>query len=307
MSLTVRISSGLGNQMFQYAFARLLARRSGEEVLLDIGEYRTDLVRSFELDRFAVGPLHLADPDSAPLARLRAVPDRLPKGLTRRIARAAVDILVHRCLTPVWPRYIEDRSFRFDPAYLRPRPGAYYSGYWQSYRYVDPVADEIRTAFRPAVPLDGRNARLAEDMASRESVAVHFRRGDYAAHKSIRAPRLVPCPPDYYLRALERIRSSVGNPVFYVFSDEIPWVRENFFRTDRAIFVEGNSGAEAYKDILLMAAARHNVVANSTFSWWGAWLNSNPGKIVVRPARWFNRSRLNSRAGGLCPPDWIAV
>ena len=306
MPATVKISSGLGNQMFQYAFASALSKASGERCAFDVGEYRTDRLRRFELDKFQTGLMSFRDPDAAPLARLRKFPARF-SGFVRRMVQLAVNFVVYNLLIKFRRDWVQERSLRFDARNLVPRAGAYYSGYWQSYRYVEAAATEVRAAFRPAVPLDPRNAALAADMAACESVAVHFRRGDYVTQKSFFPPHLVPCPPDYYLRALDLVRSRVKEPVFYVFSDDVPWVRENFFRGDRAVFVEGNSGPDAYKDLLLMAAARHNIIANSTFSWWGAWLNGNPQKLVVRPVRWFNRASLNAQAADLCPPDWAAI
>ncbi|MBY0432606.1 MAG: alpha-1,2-fucosyltransferase, partial [Cyclobacteriaceae bacterium] len=169
----------------------------------------------------------------------------------------------------------------------------YLSGYWQSEKYFSPVSVVIRDQFIPARPLDERNTALQTQMQSQNSVAVHVRRGDYASASAYNSFFGV-LPLQYYNLAMAEIVKTISNPVFYFFSDDPSWCKQHM-PVGQAVFVDHNTGENAYKDLVLMSSCKHAIIANSTFSWWGAWLNRNPDKVVIAPRTWFQSSYLTKK------------
>ena len=136
-------------------------------------------------------------------------------------------------------------------------------------------------------------------MQTENSVCVHVRRGDYAAARSYHSFFGL-LPKEYYEKAIAKIKNEADGPTFYFFSDDPAWCRATFTGL-KAEFIDHNAGEQAHKDMVLMSSCRHNIIANSSFSWWGAWLNNNPEKIVAAPASWFKSNRVNS---DLLPQSW---
>jgi hypothetical protein len=147
------------------------------------------------------------------------------------------------------------------------------------------------------------------------SISLHVRRGDYKAPQFNSFFGTV--PESYYREVVGYMRSNIGDPVYFVFSDDIAWCKSNLDLGDNAVFVDWNSGADSYKDLVMMSCCNHNVIANSTFSWWGAWLNENPSKIIVAPRRWFNLEYYSGttpvyptrlyNTEDLIPPGWKRI
>jgi hypothetical protein len=164
-----------------------------------------------------------------------------------------------------------------------------FDGYWGNYRYAENVRDDILRDFTFIQPLDPENARIRDEIQSCASVSVHIRRGDYLEK---RHGFLNLCNEDYYANAIRHIEKKVGSPVYFVFSDDIGWVRDNLkpLRGREAVFIGHNTGADSYKDMQLISCCKHNITANSTFSWWGAYLNGNEGKTVLAPYKFFNKA-----------------
>ena len=191
----------------------------------------------------------------------------------------------------------------------------YLSGYWQSEKYFSTVVPMIRNQFSPKTPLDGVNIALQEKLKSQNSVAVHVRRGDYATTASYNS-FFGTLPMKYYEDAIRLMNQKVGDPVFYFFSDDPAWCKATF-STMRAQYIDHNQGEDAYKDLLLMSACSHAIIANSTFSWWGAWLNGNSGKVVIAPKHWFTTNYLTRKepvyasrlynTKDLIPESWIRL
>jgi hypothetical protein len=155
----------------------------------------------------------------------------------------------------------------------------YLDGYWQSVRYLAGVEDAVCRSFAFTEISDARNRHYLDAINNTESVAVHVRRGDYQLNTGV----LAPLPVEYYHSAVDLLRKRVANPVFYIFSDDIPWARDNLPFSD-AVFVHGNEGVSAFRDMHLMSRCRHFIAANSSFSWWAAWLNPYPDKQIFIPA-----------------------
>jgi hypothetical protein len=140
-------------------------------------------------------------------------------------------------------------------------------------------------------------------MRQQPSVAMHVRRGDYTNAKNSRV--YAQAGPQYYRAAIAHVKATVANPRFFVFSDDPGWVRQHLLSEASMVVVDHNSGAHSYNDMRLMSLADHNIIANSTFSWWSAWLNAHPQKCVVAPKRWFLSDGMDS--SDVCPADWILL
>jgi hypothetical protein len=274
--IIVRLRGGLGNQLFQYAAAKALADHHDTELKLDLYTYTQHKYRKFELSKFNI------DAGEASRQEVHKFTGNNPVG---RYLNKRENYL--RC-----PAVFAQPHYHFYSDFFSLPSDLYLSGYWQSEKYFEKVSGIIHSQFTPSRPLDERTAALQRKMNSEESVAVHIRRGDYTASKYNSFFGLV--PRAYYDQALDRMRSDIHNPVFYIFSDDPAWCRENFLGPDANV-IDYNKGDDAFKDLLLMASCRHNVIANSTFSWWGAWLNSNPAKKVIAPQQWFQTNYLTRK------------
>jgi hypothetical protein len=175
----------------------------------------------------------------------------------------------------------------------------YMMGYWQSERYFLEQQKSIREDFRFRQAFAGFNAALAAEMSSSPSVSVHLRRGDYLSDQIMDV-----CSLDYYRAAAKYIEESIGRPTYYVFSDDTDWVRSHVDFLPGATFIDHNKGLDSHKDMQLMSRCKHHIIANSSFSWWGAWLNPSPHKIVVAPSTWFRHGRDDSDH---VPSQWIRL
>ncbi len=179
----------------------------------------------------------------------------------------------------------------------------YLMGYWQSERYFADVAQTIRTDFTFRQPMIGRNHELVEEIGAVNAVSLHVRRGDYANNLRTKATHGV-CPLDYYEAAIRYIAERVEAPHYFVFSDDMEWVRANLRIQLPCSYVDHNQGAESYNDMRLMSLCKHHIIANSSFSWWGAWLNPCDDKVVVAPKNWFANS---NDTKDLLPFGWATL
>ena len=180
-----------------------------------------------------------------------------------------------------------------------------YLGTWQNEKYFKGISGIVRDAYAFPPFRSERNIKLAEAMSKQNSVAIHVRKApDYTKELLFRGT----CPDDYYSRALEYVRAHVDSPVFYVFADNPEWVKEHFSGFEYTL-VDWNpvSGPENYLDMQLMTCAKYNIISNSTYSWWGAWLNPNPGKFVIAPAVWFNPEMPFYNPNEVVPEGWIKL
>lgn len=289
--VVTRLIGGLGNQLFQYAAGRRLAHARGvalkqDPAGLDDPAYRT--ARTYALAPFA-------------LAQAFATPDEVAT-LTRP-RRGALARLLRRPASPP-ASYVRERHFHFDPAVLDLPDGVYLAGYWQSERYFADAADVIRSDLALRDPPEGRNRALLDRIGACQAVSVHVRRGDFVTDPGIHAAHGA-CGADYYEKAAAHLADRVERPAFFVFSDEPDWARAHLKLPGPVEVVDHNGPGRAAEDLRLMAACRHHVIANSTFGWWGAWLDPRPDKRVVAPARWFAGYAGDTR--DLCPPAWVRL
>ena len=296
--VVARLIGGLGNQMFQYATGRALALQREAILKLDVRGFAAagaHTKRRFELDCFSIHGSAASDADLAQFGRAakpRFWPlDRVLRWL--RIERA----------NGAWPIYREPH-FQFDPAVPELQAPVYLDGYWQSERYFSDIGGVLRQEFTANVPLDLENQALVAGIDSVNAVSLHVRRGDYVSDPATNRFHGI-CSPDYYERAVEYIAARVGSSRLFVFSDDQQWTRANLHFAVPTTFVDANPSDSGYRDMLLMARCRHHIIANSSFSWWGAWLNPSREKIVVAPRQWFRANSNDTR--DLIPPNWVRL
>jgi hypothetical protein len=289
--VVVRLNGGLGNQLFQYAAARRLALVSGLRLKLDLG---------------ALGRrLHLHTNRSYRLGHLQIVEDFASPADVSRLKRSSVASLFEELTRRRHRRHVRERHFHFDPDILEIRSEVYLAGYWQSEKYFADIAPTIRAEVSVREAPTGENLRLLELIEGGDSVGIHVRRGDYVTNLKSRRLHGNCCPPDYYRAGMEEIGRRARDPRFFVFSDDIPWARENLRIDGPTWFVDHNGPDEDYQDLRLLSRCRHHIIANSSFSWWGAWLGAHDDQIVVAPRRWFASGK--RRTHDLCPARWLKM
>jgi len=283
----------MGNQMFQYAAGLASARESGAELFLDTTflsdrfPRRQFTYRNYDLDVFALQPNFTA---------FSKISSRIPiPGFW-----LGLDLSMHA----VGGLLREKKEYVFDPSVLSARGSMALWGRWQTEKYFAKYADEVRAAFQFRDPLTGAAARLAAEIQKTNSVSLHVRRGDYVAFKSVQAT-MGDTDLGYYDRAVHYITDHADHPALFIFSDDIAWCREHIKIPFPVTYVDDTSrGSKASFHLHLMSLCKNNIIANSSFSWWGAWLNRNPEKIVVGPKRWETRQ---SASTDILPASWIAL
>lgn len=291
--IVTNIVGGLGNQMFQYAVGRSLSLMHKVPLRLDIGEFsRHAIHQGFELDHVFSLPVGLADAED-----LRAILGwQSSRFAMRLLTRPEAHILRSRQL-------IVEPHFQYFSGITEVPSSCYLKGYWQSERYFSAVADLIRDDFTFSSPLAGANIQIANKIAGVNAVSLHVRRGDYVNNQNTLSVHGV-CSLDYYVRAIAYIAQRVTDPVFFIFSDDLDWVRGTLRMEYPCHYVCNNRGGESYNDMRLMSFCKHHVIANSSFSWWGAWLNPSHTKIVVAPKQWFARP---VDVSDLLPDGWVPL
>ena len=280
--------------MFQYAAGSALSLSRGVPLLLDVDDFsRHRWHNGFELERIFSFPVTLATPEDINII----LGWQSWKSLRHRLARPAWRLLRSH-------HFVAEPHFHYWPGIRHAVAPCYLLGYWQSERYFVDRAQTIRANFTFRHPLSDRNSDLARKINAVNSVSLHIRRGDYVTNPQIAISHGV-CPQSYYKAAIEYIREHVDGPHFFVFSDDPDWVKAELSLQGRFCLVDHNRGAESYNDMRLMSMCRHHIIANSTFSWWGAWLNPSPTKIVIAPRLWFNNHAADAR--DLFPEGWITL
>lgn len=278
----VRLTGGLGNQMFQYASARALANRLGTELLLDTRAFeRTLAFRAYTRRAYALSPFRLRAKVANP-ADLKNWPAWVVDiGMRLRLAR------------PLFRRWHFESAITYDPSVRTLQQPVCLVGYWQSERYFIDSADSIRADFTLRQPLAGANANLLELARSNNSVGLHVRRGDFVSLDHAAQMHGL-CSIDYYRRAIDLVRNSRPQCRFIVFSDDPEWARAELPLDPSSVFVTGN-GPSPEQDLALMSACKHHILANSSFSWWAGWLGYGPEQIVIAPAPWYASPDLDTR------------
>lgn len=268
----VEVTGGLGNQMFQFALYRRL-KEMGKEAALDLSFYKSkQSLRKFELDIFK---LNYKEAPKREIQKLRGSTGnacRIERAITERIYRNK------KVYTEDLDQGYQPVIFEMDPCYL--------SGYWQNEYYFRSIRDELLQEFQFPECAQSDNREILAKIRGANAVSVHVRRGDYLHGANSRLYEGI-CTAAYYRKAVSYIKENVDNPVFYFFTDDPDWVEANLCEEDMVV-VRHEKDKPDYYDMYLMSQCKAHVLANSTFSWWGAWLDPNEDKIVVSPSRWLN-------------------
>ncbi len=269
------LTGGLGNQLFQYCCARTLAQLRGVALKLDRSVVARDAKRSYSLGAWNIPE------DFASRAEVLALK-----------VRHRIDLRLH----PEKPYFrramLIEREIPFDPHVLNESLGScLVIGYWGNEQYFKPIESIIRRELTLRHPISDATSRLAERIAKTESVFLHVRRGDFV-NDSETAAQMVSLETQYYRAAFAYVLERVSEPHFFVFSDEPEWAKRNLDVGAATTFVDHNAPGDRHRpgreheDLFLMSLCRHGIMANSTFSWWGAWLNPTQDRIVIAPSRW---------------------
>jgi hypothetical protein len=287
--IIVRLTGGLGNQMFQYAAGRALADRLGAELLLDTRAFEHALSRSAYTRRaYALSPFNVR-------AKLAIVEDL--KNWPVWVVEIGMRL---RLVRPLFRRWHFESGIAYDPGVLTLRDPVCLVGYWQSERYFIESAGRIRADFTLRQSLAGANAGLLELARAGHSVGLHVRRGDFVSLRDAAQLHGL-CSIDYYRRAIGMVRDRYPECHFLVFSDDPQWARAELPLDPSSAFVTGNAETPE-RDLALMSACKHHIIANSSFSWWAAWLGCNPEQMVVAPSPWYASPKLDAR--DLAVPRW---
>jgi hypothetical protein len=295
--MIVNLKGRLGNQMFQYAFAKTLLLKYDSPVFLDSSNFSihsnifdvnsfVSPNREFRLDIFEI-TLSLAD-----VERVISVQNKLyGNSIISKIKRKVSNYL------PLHNYFLYETKHGFQKNKLRKHD--YFDGYWQSELYFSQYKEEILNDFKFKDRLLLEQNQFFNMIHTSNSIAIHVRRGDYLEY-----PMFELLTDEYYESAIQLIKSKVSNPVYFIFSDDINWVKENMFKHMEVVFVENNSEAQ---DLFLMSNCKHNVIANSTFSWWGAYLNKSVSKIVISPILWYNNQETDLSSTDIIPSSWYRI
>jgi hypothetical protein len=296
-SVTVALYGGLGNQLFQYATGLAMAKHYGASLVLDLSWFdsvhglQNTTIRNFALRPFAI-QAELKTGEFPALSE-QNIFKRLVNKILRRIG---LDVLQGKIFT--------EKKFRFDPEIFHLNCPIWLNGYWQSPKYFENLGHDIHSAIGRPQNLSAESAAMLEKISAAQSICAHVRRGDYVTNQQASETHGL-CNLDYYKQGIHLVSADLSNPHCFVFSDDPQWVRENFDVGIPITVVDINDADNAHQDLWLMAACRRFVIANSSLSWWGAWLGRNPCKKVVAPKQWFMGDARDTR--DLIPDGWIRL
>ncbi len=293
--IIVKLLGGLGNQMFQYAVAKVIAEKHGVPVKMDLrGLYAGEDIRTkYELGIFGIPERQATRKEYFPFFRQTRFGSRRLWEIEKKIRKI---------------KSVRGENFEYKPEIIeQSTPNMYLAGLFQSEKYFAHRRKMILDLYKFPDFDEKINREVARYIQQDNSIAIHIRRGEFANDPKFR--KLIGTPPlDFYYNAVDYIVKRVKTPVFYIFSDDPGWVFKNFSLPYPYKIVNWNTGGKHWRDMQLMSLCKHNIISNSTFSWWGAWLNQNPDKIVIAPKRWFWGEwdkRFNTK--DLIPETWIKL
>lgn len=288
--IIVKLIGGLGNQMFQYALGRHLAHLHKTELKLDITNFET-----YKLHNYSLGTFNIK--------KTIASEDEISRFKKNKI-RPGKKWFLYNKLFANKSKYFQEKNFSFTPEVLSLGNDLYIDGYWQSEKYFKEIETIIRAEFSFILPQGEKDKEIYKLITESDSISIHIRRADYVTSANTNKTH-GSCPVEYYIGAVGLLAQKMTNPHFFIFSDDYEWVRQNIKIDHPTVYVNHNNADTNYQDLRLMASCKHNIIANSTFSWWGAWLNKNPNKIVVAPKKWFADASKND--SDLIPSTWIRM
>lgn len=288
------ISNGLGNQMSQYAL--YLKKRSLKQSVTFIFDERCQSIHNgFELKNvFGI------DYNNGIIKKILFKFFRVLLAEKYIFISRPIIILLNLCGIKLIK---ENTNYDFNDNLLKAHKGiCFYFGGWHSEKYFNSITSEVKSAFEMSFSADDNyNLNLVNMISSSNSVSIHIRRGDYMSKENYETFGSV-CTKEYFEKAISLIHEKIENPVFFIFSNDFEWVKQHF-NSNNIVHVDGNKGCNSWKDLLLISKCKHNINSNSTFSWWGAWLNPYETKIIITPEYFINNLQTND----LYPESWIKI
>lgn len=285
--IITRIIGGLGNQMFQYAYAKALEQK-GHEVKIDISAFETyKLHGGYQLDKYNI------DLDSS----IKDENDKFYKNtfFYKVLRRFGMD----------FSRRIKEKSLLFDKKLLEIDDNSYLDGYFQCEKYFKDIREIILKQFTINQDISNYTKEIKNKIQNfQNSCSLHIRRGDFVNSTNINIHGA--CDIEYYKKAMKYLEEKVVNINYFIFSDDIEWVKENL-AIQNAIYIDSKEKRIPHEDIYLMSLCKNNIIANSSFSWWGAWLNQNEKKMVIAPKRWFADDKLESQSKDIVCESWVKI
>lgn len=291
--IIVKLIGGLGNQMFQYALGRNLALSKQTELKLDITGFETYKLRTYSLCHFNIKESLATKAEISRLTKYASKKGKIWCLRNYLFADASIFVKEKRSM-----------EFKFDSSVMNISNDAYLDGYWQNEKYFKDIEGIIRKEFVVQDSMGDEDKMVAQSITHTNSVSVHIRRGDYVTNAKTNAVHGI-CDINYYLNASKIIIAKTPHPHFFIFSDDHEWVKDNIAFAHPTTYITHNGADKNYQDLRLMSMCRHNIIANSSFSWWGAWLNANTNKIIVAPQKWLNDSTRD--ASDITPKTWNRI
>jgi hypothetical protein len=277
--ICVKLKGGLGNQMFQYAAGKFLSLKNRTALVLDTSYFNNDFQGKVTPRNYGLGHFNISE----------------SSGSGKSLRSYLLELFEKKCvfkeskISAYKPQLTESRSKKIE-----------LEGYWQSEKYFSPIREILCKEFTPVKPGSAACLHFFDEIRSSQAVSIHVRRGDYVNDEKVKATHYV-CTPDYFEKAIHYINSRITDPTFFVFSDDVAWCKANLPSALPACYV---TGTLAHEDIYLMSNCMHHVISNSSFSWWGAWLNQFKDKIVVAPQNW----KVNPEGTqDVVPERWIKI
>lgn len=283
----IKVVGGLGSQMFAYSLF-LALRHKNKETICDFSWFKynkqhngSEIKKIFRLEEkkvnFFLGALLNSN------------------------------FILYRILRKVCEKfriikYFKNKSYNFNNEILENKKNIIYdNSCWTSYRYFENISNEIKSKFNFPRLEEEKNVEIAKKIEKTNSVALHVRHGDYLESNLLKGL----CELNYYQKCINYIEKEIENPYFFIFSDDIEWCKENF-KLKNCYYINWNTKEKSFRDMQLMSLCKHNIIPNSSFSWWGAYLNKNPNKVVLTPERWVNEvSEIMLK--DMNPSDWIII
>ena len=291
--VTTVIKGGLGNQLFQFASAYALSQRIGQSLSLDISFYSKQSLRSYKLDKLSLPDDVSISPNNS--LSILFFKNRLINRFIRRSRRFNLSkIKFNRDTT-----YLVELAGRYVPLFFEINDkNIFMNGYYQSEDYFKEYRNTILKFYTPSYPLDDEFVSVLKDIQNCNSVAIHVRHGDFMKIKNSSFHYIL--DEHYYTKAISYIQHKTNNPSFFVFSDDIEWVKEHNLGIDNFKIISLHTPNADIDEMMLMKSCNHIIAANSTFSWWAAWLNNHNNAIRITPNKPYGQDRL-------IPKTWIRI
>ena len=283
MIITI-LESGLGNQLFQYAIGRHLSIKNNDRLVIDASVYLIDKLRHYDLDRY----------------NIKAEVGNIATCFFARFAKNIIPKIEKKITLPI--KYVKERDTYFNNEILSEQRNIILDGYWQSEEYFKDIRDIILDDLTLLSNPDKENKKMLKRINKSNAVCIHIRRTDFVSDPLLQKFH-GNLTPNYYKKAIGSICDRITDPEFYIFSDDPEWCKRNIFTNRPHTYVDINGPDKAPEDLRLMSACKHFIIANSSFSWWAAWLAEKDGTIIIAPKRWYREKD----EGDIVPKRWLRI